>query len=52
LSSGEPELVTQLYTEHKELVVDLRSSPEVRLLLALAKASGEIKTTAASRPLL
>jgi hypothetical protein len=50
--SGEPERAVWLYDAHRDVAQDLRSSPEIKLMLALAKSHAEIKTTARSRPLL
>jgi spermidine synthase len=52
LATHEPERVMALYEAHKGLVGDLRSSPDVRLILALAKSRHEVTTTEAPRSLL
>jgi spermidine synthase len=52
LAAHETERVTALYEEHKDLVGDLHSNPEVRLILALAKQRPEMTTTEAPRSLL
>jgi spermidine synthase len=52
LASHEPERVTELYEKHEDIAGDLRSSPEIRLMLALAKNRRELNTTEAPRSLL
>ena len=52
LANHEPERVTQIYRSHEDVAGDLRSSPEIRLLLALALIRGELTTTEAPRSLL
>jgi predicted membrane-bound spermidine synthase len=52
LANHEPERVTQIYRGHEEVVGDLGSSPEIKLLLALASKRGEVTTTEAPHSLL
>jgi len=42
----------QLYEQHKDLIGSLSSSPEITLLLALAKNGRDFVTTEAPRALL
>lgn len=52
LANHEPERVAQIYRSHEGDAGDLRSSPEIKLLLALALNRGELTTTEAPRSLL
>jgi hypothetical protein len=52
LATHAPELAARLYDQHRDVAGDLSSSPEIRLMLALANSSRELNTTAAPRALL
>ena len=52
LTTHESERAIALYETHKDLVGDLRASPEFRLMFALARNRREINTTEAPRSLL
>jgi hypothetical protein len=49
LATHESERVIALYETHNDLVGDLRASPEIRLMLSLARNRGEINVTEAPR---
>jgi len=49
LTSHEPDRVMRLYESYKGLVGDESTSPEITLMLALAKGSRELNTTEAPR---
>ena len=52
LTTHEPERVLRLYESYKGLVGDASSSPEITLMLALARNKRELNTTEAPRALL
>jgi predicted membrane-bound spermidine synthase len=52
LATHESERAAQLYEQHRDVAGDPSSSPEIRLMLALAKSSSELHTTAAPHALL
>jgi hypothetical protein len=53
LATHEPERAIQLYEAHRELAGDVESSPELRLMLALARSRhAAVTTTRAPRALL
>jgi predicted membrane-bound spermidine synthase len=52
LSTHESEHAIALYDKHKDLVGDLRSSPEIRVMLALAKKRQTVDTTETPHSLL
>jgi predicted membrane-bound spermidine synthase len=52
LATHESERAIALYETHKEVVGDLRSSPEIRLMLALAKNRQTVDTTETPHSLL
>jgi hypothetical protein len=52
LVSNESERTISLYEQHKGLFGDLRTAPEVRLIVALARNRPDVKTTQAPRALL
>ncbi len=52
LATHESEHVLDLYDKHKDLVGDLRTSPEIRLMLALARKGQTVDTTETAHSLL
>jgi len=51
LATHEPERVVQLYESHRDIAGDQRLSPEIRLMLAIAKnRAASITTTEVARP--
>jgi hypothetical protein len=53
LATHEPERAIQLYETHRDIAGDVDSSPELRLMLALAKSRhAAVTTTRAPRALL
>jgi hypothetical protein len=52
LTTHEPERVMRLYESYKGLVGDMSASPEIALMLALARNKRDLNTTEAPRALL